>query len=250
MISRTELTDFLDQLLLDRPYNDYGPNGLQLEGSGTIERVATAVSASLATIEAAVDYGAQALIVHHGLFWKADEMRLTGWMARRVALLLEHQISLLAYHLPLDAHRQLGNNWGAALDLGWRDLKPFFQLNGVGLGVQGQLNQPIGALKEQLEAYYGHTALHCPGGPAQVQQIALLSGNGYRAFGEAAAAGADCLVTGVVDEPAWHWAQEGKVHILALGHCATEKVGPKKLASYLNERLQIDCKFLNLENPL
>jgi dinuclear metal center YbgI/SA1388 family protein len=250
MISRTELTNFLNGLLLAKPWNDYGPNGLQVEGSEQISRIATAVSANLETIEAAIEWGAQALVVHHGLFWKADEMRLCGWMARRVNLLLQNQLSLYAYHLPLDVHPEVGNNWGAALDLKWKQLQPFGSVNGVAIGVRGEIDLSIRALKQQLEAYYGHSALHCAGGPDQITRVALVSGTGYRAFQEAIDSGVQCLITGVVDEPVWHWAREGGVHVLALGHCATEKVGPIKLATCLHKKTGIECRFLDIENPL
>lgn len=251
MISRTELTQLLDALFLERPWNDYGPNGLQVEGAGHIERIALGVTASIATIEAAIAMEAQALIVHHGIFWKADEMRLVGPLAKRVALLLRHKISLYAYHLPMDAHRDLGNNWPAARDLGWSDLQPFGLASGQMVGVQGRV-APIlmRNLIAQLEAYYEHEAFHCPGGPKEIERIALVSGSGYRSIDEAARAGVQCLVTGNIDEPAWHGAQEYGIHVLALGHSATERVGPKKLTEYLAKTINAQCQFLDIANPL
>ena len=246
-----QLCGHLNTLLDSSQYKDYCPNGLQVEGAAEIKRCATAVSASLETIEQAVEAGVQALIVHHGMFWKGDAFPLVGTKQKKVSLLLEHGISLIAYHLPLDANREVGNNWGAAQDLGWKELEPFGEFDGALIGVKGSLAESMSAEQFQasLESYYGQPAHVAPGGSKKIQRVALISGGAHNSIKEAAEAGVDAFVTGSFDEPVWHIAKEEQVHFFSLGHTSTEKVGPKKLADYLKSHLEVDCHFLDAINP-
>ncbi|MCH9627964.1 MAG: GTP cyclohydrolase 1 type 2 [Chlamydiales bacterium] len=242
---RKELSDWMDTYLKVDLFEDYGPNGLQVEGKSQIKKVATAVSANIQTIEAAVKKEVDALIVHHGLFWKGDALSIVGTKKQKLQLLLESGISLLAYHLPLDAHQVVGNNWKAARDLGWENLEPF-----GGIGVKGEFpEQSIEAFFEKLEVYYGHQAAKALGGEKSVRSAALISGGAYREIKAAAKEGVDCFITGNFDEPAWGWAFEEKIHFLALGHSATERVGPQALASYLQRELGLKAEFLDVVNP-
>lgn len=151
MIKRDELRHYLDCLLPENGIADYAPNGLQVEGKDGINRLATAVSATLETIEAAVKQGVDALIVHHGIFWQRDAYVIQGVKRKKLSLLLQNEISLFAYHLPLDMHPELGNNWKAAKDLGWNDLLPFNYLNGVPIGVKGNVSPvPRDKLKKAI----------------------------------------------------------------------------------------------------
>lgn len=250
MMTLSELSAYLNQLLPGQGINDSCPNGLQVEGKSTIRRLATAVSASLQTIEAAIDDGADALIVHHGLFWSRDSFVLQGVKRKKIALLMQHDISLFAYHLPLDLHAQVGNNWKAALDLGWKDLKPFGLFNGVPIGVKGSIS-PCSRqeLTSHLEEYYQHPATCAWGGPEEIRTIGLVSGGAYKLLPEAAQEGLDAFVTGSFDEPAWYQAREERVNFLALGHSATERIGPLALAAQLEKQLNLPCHFLEVENP-
>ena len=245
MVSLQALTEDLDRLYEPEAFDDFCPNGLQVEGKGEVEKVATGVTASLATIEKAVEWGADALVVHHGLFWRGDRATLVGPMRAKVALLLEHGISLFGYHLPMDANPDVGNNFNAARDLGVKDLTPFAEF-----GVQGEIKPtPIAQWVEKAEAYYSHPAHTALGGPEEVKGVAIISGGAYKMLTEAADLGLDCMITGNFDEPAWHIAQERGIHFLALGHTNTEQVGPKALATYIEERHRVATAFLEVPNP-
>ncbi len=250
MITLKELCAYCDTLLASSTVQDYCVNGLQVEGKTSIKRLATAVSASLATIQSAVEMGADALIVHHGMFWNGDSYAITGPKREKLKLLLDNGISLIAYHLPLDIHPEYGNNWKAARDLGWTDLQPFGAHRGSFIGVKGKFS-PISRndFQKQLEKYYQHPA-HCAlGGKETIATAALISGGAYRNIEEASAAGVDSFITGNFDEPAWHLAHEGGINFFSLGHSATERVGPQALGEHLKQRFQLDYKFLDIHNP-
>jgi dinuclear metal center YbgI/SA1388 family protein len=250
MIKRQELCHYLDQLFSSNGEVDYGPNGLQVEGKEQIQTVATAVSASLATIEAAIKAQADALIVHHGLFWYKDSFVIQGTKKKKISLLLEHGISLIAYHLPLDHHPQLGNNWKAAEEMGWKNLQPFGWMNKIMIGVKGEI-PPCSQekFKNQLETYYQHSAFCALGGPTAIRKVALISGGAYKSITEAVQSQMDAFVTGSFDEPVWHQAFEEKINFFALGHSATEKVGPKAICQHLKEELKLPSLFLDVFNP-
>lgn len=250
MITLQELCAHLEALMQSSSFSDFCVNGLQVEGRPGIAKIAAGVSASLATIEAAVKEEADVLIVHHGLFWDRDSPVIQGVKRKKIALLLENDISLLAYHLPLDAHQQYGNNWMAARQMGWQDLQPFGVYKGVPLGVKGTVpRQTRQQFKESLESYYLHTAHIAPGGPEWVGSAALISGGAHKSIIEAAAEGVDCFVTGSFDEPAWHQAFEENINFFAMGHFNTEIVGPRALTQHLKEHFNIPVVFLELVNP-
>lgn len=237
----THLNDYFQIAL----FSDYCPNGLQVEGKPQVVRVATAVSASENVINQAIDQKADLLIVHHGLFWNKDPYVITGPKRRKLKLLLESGLNLAAYHLPLDAHQGIGNNWKAARDLGWADLSAFW-----GIGVQGKVpNLSQADFQASLEKYYGQKASVVFGGKKTIETCALISGGAYRQLEDAAKAGVDAFVTGNFDEPAWHMAHEEGINFYALGHAATEKVGPKALAQYLKESYGVDAFFIDEPNP-
>ncbi len=250
MITLQELYAYLDQKLEIATFKDYCPNGLQVEGKKKIQTVATAVTSSLKTIQKAVDANVDALIVHHGLFWKGDPYPVTGTKREKIQLLIENNISLLGYHLPLDAHRELGNNWKAASDMGWEQLEPFGEMEGNFIGVKGVFS-PISVeeFEKKLETYYQHPAHSALGGEQKVSSAALISGGAYRMASKAAMEGIDCFITGNFDEPAWHHAYEEKINFFAMGHSASERIGPKALAKHLHETLGLETLFLDVENP-
>jgi len=245
-----ELRSYLDQLLPGNGVLDYCPNGLQVEGKSNIASLATAVTANLATIEAAVKEGVDVLIVHHGLFWQRESYVIEGSKRKKIRLLLENEISLFAYHLPLDMHQQFGNNWRAAKDMDWLDLQPFAHKDGVSIGVKGRV-APCSreVFKKRLETYYQHAATCAWGGAESIQTVALISGGAYKNILDASREGIDAYITGSFDEPVWHQAIEEHVNFYALGHSATERVGPMALAKYLSQTLSLPCRFIDIENP-
>jgi dinuclear metal center YbgI/SA1388 family protein len=249
-LSLSELNTYLDDLLQPALFQDYCPNGLQVEGKETITSIATAVSASLETIEAAIEAGVDALIVHHGLFWKGDPYPVTGTRKKKLSLLLKAGLSLFAYHLPLDAHKNLGNNWTVAQDLNWHNCVPFGEFNGSYIGVQGQTEEvSLEDLTQKLEGYYEHKAHVAPGGSHRIRKIALISGGAHKEISEAATQGIDAFITGSFDEPIWHIAKEEGVHFIALGHSATERVGPRALGKHISKELKLKFTFIDIENP-
>lgn len=251
MPSLSQVDSFLKQLfdLASFEGKDVCPNGLQVEGSRDIKKMACAVSASLESIEQAIDWGADALLVHHGIMWKGKYPLLTGPMREKVGRLLDAGVSLFAYHLPMDAHQELGNNWGAARDLSWSELETFGSFNGMSIGVKGRVSSlPIEVLVQELEDYYGVEAKVAKGS-GSVQSLGLISGGAHWSLEEAIAEGLDAFITGSYDEPIWNMAKESGVHFIALGHSASERIGPKKMAKYLQESLKLETRFIEDDNP-
>lgn len=245
MMNLSDLCTYLKELLQADLFEDYGPNGLQVEGKKAIKKGAVAVSASLNVIEEAVKNKVDFLLTHHGIFWQRDPLALVGIKKEKVEQLLSHQISLLAYHLPLDAHPLFGNNWKAARDLGWQELKPFGKI-----GVIGHFNPMTPeAFQKKIELYYAHPAHVALGGKKEITSCALISGGAHRELVAAAQAGVDAFLTGSFDEPAWHQAFEEKIHFFALGHAATETVGLKALGEHLKEKFALDMMFIEENNP-
>lgn len=250
MLSVQTLNNYLEELLESSSFKDYCPNGLQVEGKQAVRSIATAVSANLATIEKAIDQQADVLIVHHGLFWKGDSYCIEGSKKKKLQLLLDHNISLFAYHLPLDAHQEVGNNWKAARDLSWENLEPFGYFNGIPLGVKGSFKEcSVEDFQKSLENYYQHPAHSALGGKKTVQTAGLISGGAYKSLQSAAEEGLDCFITGNFDEPAWYTAQEERINFFAMGHSATEVIGPKTLGEKIKNDLEVDTSFLDVPNP-
>jgi dinuclear metal center YbgI/SA1388 family protein len=250
MITKQELYKNFNTILEPERFKDYGFNGMQVEGKEEIMHLATAVSASLDSIKKAVEWGADALFVHHGLFWKGDSFEIKGSLKSRLELLLKANISLFAYHLPLDAHTTFGNNWKAAKDLGWQDLKPCCAVEGEPIGVIGTfIPRTKEQFKKEIELYYSHGATVAFGGSEYISSSMLISGGGYKYLVEAKNSGVDCLITGNFDEPAWNFSYEENINFMALGHTATEEVGPKAIAEYCQSNFKIKTKFLPSNNP-
>lgn len=237
------------QMLLDAGrFKDYGPNGLQVEGRPSIRKLVTGVTASLALIEAAVAEGADAILVHHGLFWRGQDGRVTGWMRQRLGRLLAHDINLIAYHLPLDAHPELGNNaqWGQKLGLaadarfGDQDLG-FLGAAPEGLTLDGLACRVRTALDREPVVLRGD------GRP--LRRVAWCSGGAQGYFEQAIGAGADVFLTGEVSEPQAHYARETGVAFLACGHHASERYGVQALGTHLSERFDLTHVFIDVPNP-
>ncbi len=250
MVSREALVSHLNDLLEVETFKDYCPNGLQVEGRSEIQRLACAVTASLAVIEAAVAWGADALLVHHGYFWKGEAAPLVGLKQRRIRALLAVEMNLLAYHLPLDAHPELGNNarWGAAM--GWRPSERFGEYR---LGWLGWCEPAITpeALQHALQRVLGREPLWLPGDEhRRIEKVAWCSGGADGWFQAAVDAGADAFVTGEVSEPCYHLARESGVHFFAAGHHATERFGVQALGEHLQARFGLEWRFIDQPNPV
>ena len=246
----SQLLTVLEGLLSTSEFLDYCPNGLQVEGKSQVQKLGFAVSASLATIEEAVKRGVDALIVHHGIFWNKDAYPIIGTKKKKIEALLSAQLSLLAYHLPLDAHREIGNNWKAARDLGWESLEPFLPQGKHFLGVKGIFKaRDVATFRQELEAYYAHPAHVALGGKKEVRRVALVSGGAHRSIDLAADEGVDCYVTGSFDEMIWDIAHERNIHFFALGHYATERVGIHALMELLQAQTGLSCEWIDLFNP-
>lgn len=247
MSSRTEIDSYLGTLLEVAKFKDYGPNGLQVEGRMEVRRLVSGVTASRAFIEAAIASRADAVLVHHGLFWRGQDGRITGWLKERVALLLAHEINLFAYHLPLDAHAELGNNaqFGAQLGL-QADARFGDQLLGF-LGEAAQARNAE-ALGEQVARVLARAPVVVDGG-RPIRRIAWCTGGAQGYFEAAIAAGADAFLTGEISEPQAHLAKETGVSFLACGHHATERYGAPALASHVAERFGLAHEFIEIDNP-
>lgn len=248
-MQREELRSYLDVLLDAARFRDYCPNGLQVEGRAGLQRLVCGVTASQALVDAAVERRADALLVHHGWFWKGEDGRVIGYRKQRLASLLAHDISLFAYHLPLDAHPTLGNNAQLAARLGWEITGRFAEQE---IGFVGVPPAPTfaGELAVALEHDLGRAPLLI-GDPARpVKRIAWCSGGAQSYFEDALATGADIFVSGEISEQTVHLARETGMAYLAAGHHATERYGVMALGAHLQQTFGIDCTFVDLDNPV
>ena len=318
---RDALAGWMDRLLESGRFSDYGPNGLQVEGRARVRRIVSGVTASLALIEAAAADGADAIVVHHGLFWRGQDGRVTGWMKRRLAALLAHDISLYAYHLPLDAHPEVGNNARLGAELGltvagsfgdkalgligvhhglfWRgqdgrvtgwmkrrlaallahdislyayhlplDAHPEVGNNArlgaeLGLTVAGSFGDKalgligapadgpcsLEALTARVQATLGRAPVVVPGDGRPVRRVAWCTGGAQGYFESAIAAGADVYLTGEISEPQAHIARETGCAFLACGHHATERYGAQALGARVAAEFGLQHRFIDLDNP-
>jgi dinuclear metal center YbgI/SA1388 family protein len=247
MTTREQLLASLDELLQPARFNDFAPNGLQVEGRAEVRRIVSGVTASLALIEAAVVAGADTLLVHHGLFWRGQDGRVTGWMRQRLALLLRHEINLFAYHLPLDAHAELGNNAQLGSKLGVRADASF---GPQGLGCIATVDfAGVGELAQHVGHVMGRIPLVVPGASRPVRRLAWCTGGAQSYFEDAIAAGADAFLTGEISEPQAHYARETGVAFIACGHHASERYGAPAVAAHVAARWGLAHEFIDIDNP-
>jgi dinuclear metal center YbgI/SA1388 family protein len=251
MAQRREVEAFLNTLLDVGRFKDYGPNGLQVEGAATVRRVVCGVTASRALIEQAVATGADTLLVHHGLFWRGQDGRLTGWLRERVALLMRHELNLFAYHLPLDAHGELGNNAALGRRLGWQ---PDGRFGEQDLGFLATLDA-VPDLDALATAVAAATAPHArppvvvAGDGRPLRRVAWCTGGAQGHFESAIAAGADVFLTGEISEPQAHLARECGVAYIAAGHHATERYGVQAVGARLAGHFGLEHRFIDVDNP-
>lgn len=253
MADRNEVIGYCDSLLEIEHFADYGPNGLQVPGKTTVNRVATAVSAHRASIEAAIQAGADLLLTHHGLFWDFHPRALTPAMATRLRLALDAELSVAGYHLPLDAHREIGNNVLIARRLGFEPTgEPLGEVKGRSIGTVARRPDPIdiGELAALTEAGLGRAPLVFADGPAEIGSIGVVTGAGASDIHTAIGLGLDAYLTG---EPAEHVmadAREGGIHFLAAGHYATEICGISRLGELVAGQFGIEHEFIDIPNPV
>ena len=248
---RQALLQAFDVLLQPARFKDYGPNGLQVEGRTAIRKIVSGVTASRALIEAAIEAQADAIFVHHGLFWRGQDGCITGWMKQRLALLLAHDINLFAYHLPLDAHPELGNNAQLGLQLGLTATARFGEqdLGFIGQRADGASFADAHELAGHVENVLGRLVVQVGQAPGRIQTIAWCSGGAQSYFEAAIAAGADAFITGEISEPQAHYARELGVVFIACGHHASERYGAPAVAAQVAARFGLAHEFIDIDNP-
>ena len=253
MAPLTEMLAELDLLLEPAAFADHCPNGLQVQGAEQVTHVATGVSASLELFQRAVEAGAQLIVTHHGLFWQGDDPRIVGALRERLRVLLDADVSLASYHLPLDAHPLVGNNALIAAGLGLEDLQPFGRHSGREIGVRGRYQGAgiaVEALVERVATLTDREPLAFLGGPAVVQGVGIVSGGGARSVHEAIDAGLDAFITGEPAEWAAAIAREQQIHFIAAGHHATETFGVTALGQHLATRFGVRHTDVRVANPV
>lgn len=252
MVERDKLLRYCNELLDSGSFQDYCPNGLQVEGRNEIRLIVSGVTASQALVDAAVEAGADLLLVHHGYFWRGEAAQVVGIKHRRLKALLQHDINLMAYHLPLDVHAELGNNAQLAQLMGWQISGGLEPHNPRSVGLTGELPEPCSgdALAQQLAERLQREPLFIAGHDRPVKRIAWCTGAAQGYIDKAIALGVDAFITGEVSEPTVHTARENGIHFYAAGHHATERYGAKALGDHLAATFGIEHQFIDIDNPV
>ena len=248
-MERAALDDYLADFLQVHDFRDYCPNGLQVEGRVEIKRIVTGVTASAALIEAAVADGADALIVHHGYFWRGEDARITGMRRRRIGLLFEHELNLFAYHLPLDAHPEIGNNAALARQLGVTQTQRFGEQDIAALGTLAD-GSTVASFTQTISEKLGRAPLVIGDASRPLRRIAWCTGGAQGLFEQAIALGVDAYISGEISEQTVHLARESGVAYIAAGHHATERYGVQALGAHLAQRFGLEHQFIEIENPV
>lgn len=250
MIDAKQLTQVLDEVLQPARFKDYGPNGMQVQGRASIQTLVSGVTASKALIEAAIDLRADGILVHHGLFWRGQDGCVVGWMRDRLKLLLTHDLNLWAYHLPLDAHPEWGNNAQWAKVLGFEATGRFGDQD---VGFWGHTGERSFAnaqmLADHVTAQLGRRVVCIDPTGRAIRRVAWCSGGAQGYFEAAIAAGVDAFLTGEISEPQMHYAREMGVAFLACGHHASERYGAPALAAHVAQCHGLVHHFVDLDNP-
>ncbi|GHE83670.1 Nif3-like dinuclear metal center hexameric protein [Thalassotalea profundi] len=243
----------LNQLLKPEQIKDFCPNGLQVEGKNEIKKVITGVTATQALIEKAIEEKADAIVVHHGYFWKNESYVIRGMKYQRIKALIDNGINLFAYHLPLDIHPVLGNNAQLAKLLGIEVTGPLEQGNPLSVAIVGQLSTASsgGAFAQHITTQLSRECLHiAPPSNKPIKTVAWCTGGGQGYIEQAAELGIDAFITGEASEQTTHVAKEMDIHFFAAGHHATERYGAKAIADYINENMPLEAKFIDIDNPV
>jgi len=249
MVTVSEITSFTDTYLDTANFNDYCPNGLQVEVKESVGKIVSAVTASQAAIEAAAESGADLLLVHHGYFWKNESQPLTGMKGRRIKALYENGINLAAWHLPLDAHPQVGNNAQLARRLRWKNAAPVEE-GGLLWQVELESAETACGLTQLIEGALGREPQHIAGGPIQFKKIGWCSGAAQSYIEQAADLGLQAFISGEVSENTTHAARELGIHYFAAGHHATERYGVQALGQLLADKFNVTHEFVEISNPV
>lgn len=251
-MKNTKLANKLDQFLEIHQFKDYCPNGLQIEGRSEVNKIISGVTANQALIDIAVAEKADAILVHHGFFWKGERQEIVGMKYKRIKALLENGINLYAYHLPLDVHPQLGNNAQLAKLLGITDRRPLEPWDKRSVGRVGKFTEAVAAevLSARIESVLARKPLHIDGGPKEIQSIAWCTGGGQDYITIAAEQGIDAFISGEISERTVHIAREMGIHYYAAGHHATERYGVQALGEWLKDELALDVQFIDVDNPV
>jgi len=251
-IDRDVLVGYLDKYLEAAQGQDYCPNGLQVEGKQQIRRLVLGVSACLELFERAAASHADAVLVHHGLLWKGDTRRIAGIQYGRIAALIRNELNLIAYHLPLDRHPEVGNNAMAASALGLADVEPFGVYEGLSVGFKGQLPKatPLAEMTNRCKAIFEQAPLVLDYGPDVVRSVGIISGAASRSLHDAIHEGLDMFITGEPSEWTLNVAKEAGCHFVAAGHYATERLGIKALGAHLETEFGLEAEFIDIPNPI
>lgn len=246
MVKRDNIIKYLNDYLNIADFKDGGPQGLQVEGSDGVKNIVTGVSACVQLFDQAAEADADMIIVHHGVLWDKDKHVLKGGFKRRIKTLLDNDMTLLAYHLPLDKHPIVGNNAIAAQQLGMKNISEF-----IDVGIKGEIAFcTIGELVEKVTTVFQSDPLVFADGPKEISRIAICSGGAQRHVLDAVEAGADVFITGEVSEQVKHQAWEEKIHFIAAGHHATERLGIKALGEHVGEKFGLNVQFIDIPNPV
>lgn len=246
-VKTKQLIDYCNNLLQIEQFNDYCPNGLQVEGKSQISKIITGVTASQALINKAIASNADAILVHHGFFWKGENPVITGIKYHRIKALMDHNINLLAYHLPLDAHPLVGNNQLLAKSLKLKNIDSFGNQQ---LALIGQVKASTGKyLAVKLEKLLDRKPLHIAANK-KIKKLALCTGAAQSFIGDAIEQGADAFISGEISENTVHIARENNIHYFAAGHHATERLGVIAMAKNIADKFSIDCQFIDCDNPV
>jgi dinuclear metal center YbgI/SA1388 family protein len=249
---RDEIIAFLDELLDPGSWDDYGPNGLQVPGAEEVSVVATGVSAHRELFERAAAAGAELVLCHHGLFWRNQPREIDAKMKARLEALFDADMSLAAYHLPLDAHPEVGNNALLCEALGLERGEPFGMLDGRAIGFVGRAAEPVsrGDLVERCTRALEREPLVFDGGPEAIETVGIVTGGGASSLPEAIDRGLDAFLTGEPSEPGMADSREAGINFIAGGHWATETFGVRRLGDLLAERFGVEHRFLAVPNPV
>ncbi|MBP6862924.1 MAG: Nif3-like dinuclear metal center hexameric protein [Neisseriaceae bacterium] len=248
-MDRQKLLSWCEETLRVSTYKDYAPNGLQVEGTSQINKIVTAVTASQAAIDYAIQEGADMLLVHHGLFWKSEPVPIIGWKKQRIAALLVHDINMVGFHLPLDAHETLGNNAQLARVCGWEVEAQVGDQNLLMLGNTKEACS-LAVFLNQLETSLGRRPLGLGRSDKVINKLAWCTGGAQGYFQTAIDLGVDAFITGEVSEAQYHLAQECDVAFVSAGHHATERFGVQALGEAINRTFDIPCQFFDEQNPV
>ncbi len=252
MIHLTELEQFLNHFLQVAAITDYTPNGVQIRGRESINKVIGGVSACLDLFQAAADQQADLLLVHHGVLWNKDSCVVEGNLKSRLKFLLMHDLTLMAYHLPLDCHAECGNNALILKNLNLKSTVPFGAYHGLFLSFLGEnhTKEPFEVFLQRVKHLFGEALLVLPFGPPMIQKVAVCSGAAPELIREAKAAGADLFLSGEATEWVYHYAREEGIHFIGAGHHQTEKFGVQAIGELIAKKFDLEFQFIDIPNPI